>query len=312
MTAWFDVGLALMALGLAWRAIATRRAFDSTVAFVIYGLVLTIAWVRLGAYDVALTEAAVGSGLTGALLLGAAHRLERAPADEDRPSAPLRALLAVACAGVALGLGAVVLALPQVEPLQAVAAASAAEATGLLNPVNNVLMAFRAIDTVLEKMVLFAALVGVWSLAPDAAWGRRPGRRFPPAAEGPLTLFARVLPPVGVLIAAHLLWVGADAPGGAFQGATILAAMILLVRLAGLADAPPVSSRALRLLIVLGPAAFLGVGMAGVVLAGAPFAYPAAHAKAIILVVEFAMLVSVAATLALLVVGPPERAQAAP
>lgn len=306
MTVWFDVGLALMALGLAWRAVATRNAFDSTVAFVLYGLVLTIAWVRLDAFDVALTEAAVGSGLTGALLLGAVRRLDRAPADEDRPSAPLRALMAVVCAGVALGLGAVVLALPQAEPRQALAAAANAEATGLLNPVNNVLMAFRAIDTVLEKTVLFAALIGVWSLSPDAAWGRRPGRRFAPLAAGPLALFARVLPPVGVLIAVHLLWVGADAPGGAFQGATILAAMLLLVRLAGLVDAPPVSRGALRLLIALGPAAFLLVGAAGVVLAGAPFAYPAAHAKAIILAVEFAMLASVAATLSLLVVGPPE------
>lgn len=308
MTFWFDIGIAAIALGLAWRAVVARRSFDSAVAFVIYGLVLTLGWVRLDAVDVALTEAAIGSGLTGALLLGAAHRLDRArPQVEDRPSGPMRLLLGLACVAVTVGLGVVVLMLPEAEPRQAIAAAENAPATGMLNPVTNVLMAFRGFDTLLEKVVLLAGLLGVWSLGRDAAWGGWPGRRLPAGPEGPLTFFARVLPPAGVLIAVHLLWVGADAPGGAFQGATILAAMALLVRMAGLGDAPPVARRWLRGLLVLGPGAFLVAALAGAWLAGAPFAYPQAQAKLVILVVEFAMLVSVAATLTLLVSGPPER-----
>lgn len=307
-----DIGVAVMALAFAWRAVTTRRAFDGAVAFVVFGLALSIGWVRLGAIDVALTEAAIGSGLTGALLLGAAHRLERVPTREDRPNPVLRAVLALACAGVALGLGAIVLLLPTIEPRQAVAAAANADATGLLNPVTNALMAFRAIDTMLEKVALLAVLVGIWSLSPDLAWGQRPGRPPPPPGQGPLVLFARILPPIGVLIGVHLLWVGADAPGGAFQGATVLAAMALLVRMAGLAEAPPIGRRALRLIVALGPLAFLLVGLAGLPLAGAPFAYPQAHAKPVILAVEFAMLASIAATLALLVIGPPSRERVAP
>lgn len=310
MIPWFDIGVALMGLGLAWRAVMTRRVFDSAVAFVVFGLALTIGWVRLDAIDVALTEAAIGSGLTGALLLGAANRLDRAPVREDRPGIFTRILLGLACAGLTGGLAAVVLSLPVMEPRQALAAAENAGATGLLNPVNNALMAFRAIDTLLEKMVLIAVLIGVWSLSTDAAWGRRPGRPLPPPGHGPLTLFARLLPPVGVLVAVHLLWVGADAPGGAFQGATVLASMALLVRMASLGDAPPIGRRALRLIVALGPAAFLGVGLAGMPLAGAPLAYSEAHAKTIILVVEFAMLASIGATLALLVIGPPVRERA--
>lgn len=308
MTLWLDIGIAAVALGLAWRAVVVRRAFDSAVAFVIYGLVLTLGWVRLDAIDVALTEAAIGSGLTGALLLGAAHRLDRARAPgDDRPSGPMRLLLGLACAALAVGIGAVVLMLPESEPRQAIAAAENAAATGMRNPVTNVLMAFRAFDTLLEKVVLLAGLLGVWSLGRDAAWGGIPGPRLAAGPEGPLTFFSRILPPVGVLIAVNFLWVGADAPGGAFQGATILAAMALLVRMAGLGDAPPVARRGLRLLLVLGPAAFLATALAGALLAGAPFAYPPTHAKTLILVVEFAMLVSVAATLTLLVSGPPER-----
>lgn len=307
MTLYLDIGLAVVAVGLAWRAVLTRRAFEASVAFVVYGLVLTIAWVRLDAVDVALTEAAIGSGLTGALLLGAGRRLDRVQYRGDRVGPATRAVLGVGCTAVALGLAVVVLMLPEAEPRQAIAAAENAPATGLLNPVTNVLMAFRAFDTLLEKMVLLAALLGVWSLGRDAAWGGVPGRRLPGDSEGPLRLFARILPPLGVLIAVHLLWVGADAPGGAFQGATILAAMALLVRMAGLADLPPISRRWLRGLLVLGPGAFLATALLGTWLAGAPFAYPVAQAKALILTVEVAMLVSVAATLTLLVVGPPER-----
>ncbi len=43
--------------------------------FICFGLVMALAWVRLDAPDVALAEAAIGSGLTGALLLAAWARL---------------------------------------------------------------------------------------------------------------------------------------------------------------------------------------------------------------------------------------------
>ena len=57
--------------------------------FVVYGLLLSLAWVRLSAVDVALTEAAIGSGVTGMLLLGAAARLRPAEASAIPPGALL-------------------------------------------------------------------------------------------------------------------------------------------------------------------------------------------------------------------------------
>src|SRR5262249_23479735 len=44
------------------------------VGFVAYGLLLALVWVPLRAVDVALAEAAIGGGLSGVLLLGAAAR----------------------------------------------------------------------------------------------------------------------------------------------------------------------------------------------------------------------------------------------
>ena len=125
-------------------------------------------------------------------------------------------------------------------------------------------MAYRAIDTLLEVVVLLLALIGVWSLAPDRFWGGRPGSRQGEDRDGVLAFLGRLLPPVGILVGIHIFWIGSEAPGGEFQGATILAAMWVLAMMAGLADARPRSSRRrLRLLLVVGPAVFLAVGLAG-------------------------------------------------
>src|SRR5262249_48899171 len=182
-----------------------------------------------------------------------------------------------------------------------------AAATGLGNPVTNVLMAFRAMDTLLEKIVLLLALVGVWSLAPDRHWGGHPGPRHQADPRGVLAFLARLLPPVGIVVGVYMLWVGAAHPGGAFQGGTILAAMWLLVIMAGITDIPSVSSRRLRLVPIAGPGVFLAVGLGGICLGVAFLAYPVAFAKPLILAIEFAMTLTIAVTLGLLLAGAPER-----
>jgi multisubunit Na+/H+ antiporter MnhB subunit len=108
-------------------------------------------------------------------------------------------------------------------------------------------------------------------------------------------------------VAIYILWAGADEPGGKFQGATILAAMWLLVMMAGLAAAPPVSSRWLRIGLVAGPGVFIAIGLVGAGAAGAFLAYPDGLAKPLIIVIEVALMPSLALTLALLLVGPPQR-----
>ena len=100
------------------------------------------------------------------------------------------------------------------------------------------LIAYRAFDTLLEKVVLILAVIGVWSLAPDRHWGGAAGPRRIARPEGALAFLAQLLPPLGIVVAIHIVWVGADEPGGAFQGGAILAAMWLIVMMAGLAEAP--------------------------------------------------------------------------
>lgn len=296
----------LVVIAAAWTVLA-RQAFSAVVAFVVYGLLLALVWLSLGAPDVALTEAAIGAGLTGALLLGACATLRGAKDEGASPGVGLRLAAALVCGVVTVGLVVAVLGLPEPAPSLAPAARAHLAATGLENPVTAVLLAYRAWDTMLEKVVLVLALVGVWSLAPDRRWGGRPvlpGRSDP---DGVLVFLARVLPPMGLVVAIYIFWVGATDAGGAFPSATILAAMGLLTGMAGLVAVPSMAQPALRRVVVLGALVFLAVGAAGFVVPGAFLAYPVSVAKPLILVIEAALIVSVAATLGLLVAGPPGR-----
>ena len=304
----FEIVVAAVVLGLGFWTIAVRETYSATVGFVAYGLLVALIWARLDAVDVALTEAAIGGGLGGVLLLGAAARLRNADlTTAEAPGKAVRVSAAVLSMLIAAALAGAVLLLPVPAPTLAPAAVANAWATTLANPVTNVLMAFRAMDTMLEKVVLLLAIIGVWSLAPEAAWGGRPGPRHQADPRGVLAFLARLLPPIGIVVGIYIFWTGANEPGGAFQGGAILASMWLLAIMAGLADTPPVRSRRLRAILVAGPGLFLVVGLAGLLLGSAFLSYPLALAKPLILGIEVAMILTIAATLGLLLAGAPER-----
>lgn len=75
----FDVILALALVWLCWRALSTPDLFKAVVLFIVFGLLMALAWVRLQAPDIALAEAAIGAGLTGALMLDAAGQITGRP-----------------------------------------------------------------------------------------------------------------------------------------------------------------------------------------------------------------------------------------
>lgn len=66
-----DLLLAAALLWSAWRTLVTPHLDRAVVLFIVFGLLMTLAWARLSAPDIALAEAAIGAGLTGALLLDA-------------------------------------------------------------------------------------------------------------------------------------------------------------------------------------------------------------------------------------------------
>ena len=77
-----DIVLASGAMILAWLSLSVRDVFTAIVLYVGLGLLAAIIWVRLSAWDVAIAEAAIGAGLTGALLLVAWKKLRARSLDE--------------------------------------------------------------------------------------------------------------------------------------------------------------------------------------------------------------------------------------
>jgi uncharacterized MnhB-related membrane protein len=86
-----DLGLCIALVWLAAQTIIATDAFKAIVMFLVFGLLLALIWARLDTPDVALAEAAIGAGLTGALLLTTVASLaEHSPIDlrdseEERP-----------------------------------------------------------------------------------------------------------------------------------------------------------------------------------------------------------------------------------
>lgn len=297
-----DLLLAGGMLALAALALGARDRFATVVLFIVFGAVVALAWARLAAPDVALAEASVGAGVTGALLLSAWRHMERRRAPRPAPApagAPgLGTLLAGGlAAGVTLALGAALLALPRPGPGLGAAVAEALPRSGVENPVTAVLLNLRAYDTLLEVAVLLAAVAVAW-LGPA-----RPAPRDP-AFLGPLFLgFARLVLPALVVVAGYLLWIGAFAPGGAFQGGAVLASAGILALLGRLHAPAPAALPWTRLALALGLGVFTLAALLAAPLGGGILRYPEAEAKTWIIAIEAALTLSIGATLAALLLG---------
>ncbi len=303
MTLAIDLALALGLLVLAWQSLVGRSLFRGIVMYVVFGLVLALAWARLGSPDLAMAEAAIGAGVTGALLMIAYWRLRRIqpqePADPAPPQSRLATVVALLAAGVvaAVGLAAV----------QAIGAggeagyrlAEALPATGLGNPITGVLVVFRNLDTLLEMAVLLAAYLASRAVLGDD----KAALPLPPDQDAPLVgALVAVLVPLTVLVAIYLLNAGGQLPGGAFQGGAMLGACGVLLMLAGRLRPAPAAGPLLGPALVAGTLVFAVVGLAVMAFGLPPLAIPGVWA---VYLIETAMMVSIGSTLVLLFAGAP-------
>lgn len=316
MPALADLLLIGLLIAIAWFSLAARDLRRAVILFVAFGLLLALAWARLDAPDVALAEAAIGAGLTGALLLAALRDspVQSVPTEGGRVSPPggdqcsviVKGLLALASLLLVTGLVWAYADGVGTNMGLADAVARALPQSGVSNPVTAVLLNFRALDTLLEIAVLLVALLGIFALNQERGAYRRPG---PVVAA-----FVHWLVPLLIVSGGYLLWVGAHAPGGAFQAGALLAAAGVALRLGGFTELAMPSGAALRVSLVAGVAVFLTVGL-GMMLTGRAFLeYPLALAGLLILVIEVAATVSIAVILASAFVGghaPEARTRAA-
>lgn len=296
MSGVIDLLLAFGLVGLAVEIAAGRSLFRSIVTLVVFGLVMALAWARLEAPDLALAEAALGAGLTGALLLVSYRRLARVLPHRTRrlPVSRLAIPLGLLATALVVVVGMAATGLPPSDDSAGAVVLQAMAQQPIANPVTAVLLVFRGYDTLLELAVLLAAWLG--SRLVLGNWVPAPAH----SASAALPLVGALLcvvVPVAVLVAGHLLHAGGDAPGGAFQAGAVLAAAGVLLALTGQVVALPEPPAWQRVVLVLGIVVFSAIGLAAMAFGDGALALPGKWA---IYVVESAMLVSIALPLVLL------------
>jgi len=297
----FLLGLVLIALAL--QVVIGRHLFRSIVFFVAFGLAMALLWARLGAPDLALADAAIGAGVTGALLMAAFRRLvehnPEAAHDPPRRASRVTVLISLLAAVMVAVIG---LSALSVEPAGERAGTMVMETLpelGLGNPVTGVLLAFRGFDTLIEMAVLLTAFLGARAIIRDdpRSGATTLGHHLPLVR----TLVALVLP-LAALIALHLLWIGSDAPGGAFQAGALLAGAGVLLFLTGRLIPEPRGRASIRLALIVGVSGLVMLVLIPLLLGRPLMGY---LGRTSVLLAEAAMMVSVAVTLTLLFAGAP-------
>jgi multisubunit Na+/H+ antiporter MnhB subunit len=167
---------------------------------------------------------------------------------------------------------------------------------GIHNPVTATLLDFRSYDTLLEIAVLLLAVTAIRALRRGDPSTMRPGDEV-------LAFLGRILVPVMILFVGYLLMAGLDSPGGAFQAGAILSAAGILLILTGRSVPLRDEGLPLRFGLAIGLAAFVAVGVAGMLVANAFLDYPQRNATAIVLLLEVGASVSIALALLEMFVG---------
>jgi multisubunit Na+/H+ antiporter MnhB subunit len=313
----FDTLLAVTLPLLAWFIFAARDLFQSVVLFIVLGLLIALAYVRMNAPDVALAEAAIGAGLTGALLLNTlgfvsrraapsasssmAHEAE--PHERPRADSGLRQqVIRLPRAVLPLSLGAMLIVVVLMLPAPTIDIPAQVQRelpnSGASNPVTAVLLNFRNYDTLLEVGVLLLSVIGVWSLRLNPTPVRRPW-----ADDRVLHALVRLLAPVMIVVSGYLLWAGSSRPSGAFQAGAVLAAIGELLLLAAVFHIVIRRGWPIRLALAAGFGVFIAVAVAMLAAGGTLLEYPSGSATFLILLVETMLTISIGWTLALLLWG---------
>jgi multicomponent Na+:H+ antiporter subunit B len=252
-----------------------RDLFTIVMLFGIYSLLSAGFFVTMDAVDVALTEAAVGAGITTVLMLSTLALTGRK--EKIRISPPsLLPLAVVTVTGLVLVYGTLDmphLGDPNAPIHQHVAPRyieQSFEEIGMPNIVTSVLASYRGFDTLGEVVVIFAAGLGVLALLGGAAGGRHKVR--PSAMEHHLVLrvITKALAPLILLYALYIQFHGDYGPGGGFQAGVIFAAAIILYAIViGLSKAEQViTPRFLRYMMGAGALIYGATGVAAILLGG--------------------------------------------
>ena len=264
--------------------VRTENLFVAVMLSSIFSLLMAANLFILDAADVALTEAAVGAGITGVIFLSALALT----AKREKSKAPFRWLIIGIVSITVLALFYASFDKPQLGDPDAPIHLHVApwyldktpELVGIPNVVTAVLGTFRGYDTLGEVFVVFAASIGVLFVlgAGEKTTLPRPvnqGLRHHliPKVVGSL------LVPFIILFGLYVQFHGEYSPGGGFQaGAIIATAFILHALLVGeTAALKAIPRNVLLIMTVVGASLYGMVGIAGILMGGNFLDYSVLH-----------------------------------
>ncbi len=269
------VGVLLMMAGAVGTAVWHRDRVLAVISMAVSGLMVTLAFARLSAPDLALTQLLVEVASLLLLVLALYYLPPVAPVDSSGQRR-LRDVLVSCVAGLGAGLLTHAMLTRPFTSISGYFLDEARPSGGGYNVVNVILVDFRGYDTLGEITVLLIAAIAVLALLPRVDVVEPPldpaGR---PWLDGrrPLMLgqAARAVLPLALLITAYLFLRGHNAPGGGFIAGLVAALAVAMQWLAfGLPQDNAALRRALPALLAsgLGLATLTGLGS---LVFGAPF-----------------------------------------
>jgi multicomponent K+:H+ antiporter subunit A len=227
------VGFGLLVVTAVGTAVFHRRRLVALVMLGVVGLVVTLAFVHFSAPDLALTQISV-EFVTIVMILVALHLL---PKNSPRESPGLRRVrdvgLAIAAGGGVTALVYAVLTRPfPFESISEYHLANSVPGGGGHNVVNVILVDFRGYDTFGEISVLAIAALGIYALIDQFGLGRlSPGLKDQEDESGHplmLSVVARLILPLALLVSVFIFLRGHNAPGGGFIAGLVTAIALIL------------------------------------------------------------------------------------
>jgi len=305
-----DIVLMGLLLITAFAIVRMRDLFAIVMLFSIYSLASASFFVNLDAVDVALTEAAVGAGISTVLMLGTLAMTRRH--EERRPRQPhLLPLFIVAVTGAVLIYGTLDMphfadpAAPIHQHVVPRYIEQSGTEIGIPNIVASILASYRGFDTLGETAVVFTAGLGVLTLL--GRFGRREelsdGRSM--YHDMILRVIGKALVPLMLLFALYVQFHGELGPGGGFQAGVVAAAAFILYSIVFGWDRAQkiISPFALNIMMACGVSLYALVGVAGMLLGGEFLnynvlgSYPAGGQHLGIFLVELGVGITVAAVM---------------
>jgi multicomponent K+:H+ antiporter subunit A len=222
---------ALVITCIAATLLHTKRLLALVLVGVV-GLAVSLAFVRLSAPDLALTQLLVEIVTVLLLLLAMYFMPAESPRESSRPRQVRDIAVAIAAGGAVSALAWALLT----RPLETIAwyyLENAKPEGGGYNVVNVILVDFRGFDTLGEITVLGVAAVAILALlqglrldAPALDWAGRPwaNERYPLM----LRVMSQPLLPLALLVSAYLFLRGHNAPGGGFIAGLVTGTAMLL------------------------------------------------------------------------------------